>query len=212
MVTIKPVVIDISHYDRADPDGFQKARAFGIVGVIHKASEGAGIGDGAYDEHRQAAVAAGLLWGAYHFIRPVSVEAQVELFLRRAKPDDQTLLALDYEVGSVTLSQARDFIERVEAKIGRDCVLYSGNTIKENLGSKADSWWGARRLWLAQYSSRPRVQRSWNKYWLWQYTGDGSGPAPHAVPGIHIQGGLDISHFDGTADELRDQWPGKCTT
>jgi hypothetical protein len=207
-MNIKPKVIDISHFDRVLPDGFKQARAFGILGCIHKASEGTSMVDATYAQRRPMAKEAGLLWGAYHFIRPVDVPSQVESFLRSAQPDNNTLLALDYEVDSVSLDDAREFIEAVERKVGRSVVVYSGNTIKEKLGNTADPWWGARRLWLAQYSTSPVVQRSWAKYWLWQFTGDGAGPPPHEVPGIEIEGGLDISHWDGTENELRAQWAG----
>ncbi|MCC6780461.1 MAG: glycoside hydrolase family 25 protein [Hyphomicrobiales bacterium] len=208
---INPKVVDISHYDRVAANGFQQARAFGILGCIHEASEGASVVDTPYAQRRPLAKDAGLLWGAYHFIRPVDVSAQVELFLRVAQPDDQTLLALDYEVDAVSLDQAREFIEQVERKVGCSVVVYSGSTIKEKLGDRVDPWWGARRLWLAQYSSHPVVQRSWSNYWLWQYTGDGAGPPPHQVPGIEIDGGLDINHWDGSDDELRMQWTGAAT-
>lgn len=205
---INPRVIDISHYDRIVGNGFKDVRAFGIVGVIHKASEGTGVVDAPYAARRKDAVAAGLLWGAYHFLRPGHVQEQVDLFLRAAQPDAQTLLALDYEVNPPSLSDARTFVELVEAKSDRSVVVYSGNTLKEALGNHVDPWWGARRLWLAQYAAHPVVQVSWKKPWLWQFTGDGSGPTPHQVPGIQIEGGLDISSWDGTDDELRAQWAG----
>ena len=207
-MAINPKVIDIYHGDRVAPDGFAQARAFGIVGVIHKASEGSSTVDETYARRRTTAKDAGLLWGAYHFIRPVDTSSQVDLFLRTAQPDQDTLLALDYEVDSVSLDQARDFIEQVESRVGRSIVLYSGNTIKEKLGNRVDPWWGAHRLWLAQYGSNPRAPPSWAKAWLWQYTGDGEGPPPHQVPGIEGDGGIDISHWDGTDDELRAQWAG----
>ncbi len=205
-MAINPKVIDIYHGDEVAPDGFVQARRFGILGVIHKASEGSAMVDQTYARRRSMAKDAGLLWGAYHFIRPVAVSDQVDLFLRAAQPDQDTLLALDYEVDSVSLDQARDFIAHVEAKVGRSVVLYSGNTIKEKLGNRIDPWWGARRLWLAQYGPAPRVPPTWAKAWLWQYTGDGQGPSPHQVPGI--QGSIDINHWDGTDDELRAQWAG----
>jgi len=207
-MAINPKVIDIYHGDNVAPNGFAQARAFGIVGVIHKASEGSSTVDETYARRRTMAKDAGLLWGAYHFIRPVDTSSQVDLFLRTARPDQDTLLALDYEVDSVSLDQARDFIEQVESRVGRSVVLYSGNTIKEKLGNRVDPWWGAHRLWLAQYGSNPRVPPSWTKAWLWQYTGDGGGPPPHQVPGIEGDGGIDISHWDGTDDELRAQWAG----
>ena len=207
-MAINPKVIDIYHGDGVAPGGFVQARAFGILGVIHKASEGSATSDETYARRRTMAKDAGLLWGAYHFIRPVDTSKQVDLFLRTSQPDQDTLLALDYEVDSVGLDQARDFIEQVESRVGRSVVLYSGNTIKEKLGNRIDPWWGAHRLWLAQYGSNPRVPPSWAKAWLWQYTGDGQGLPPHQVPGIQGDGGIDISHWDGMDDELRAQWAG----
>jgi hypothetical protein len=207
-MAINPKVIDIYHGDGVAADGFAQARAFGILGVIHKASEGSATSDETYARRRTMAKGAGLLWGAYHFIRPVDTSKQVDLFLRTSQPDQDTLLALDYEVDSVGLDQARDFIEQVESRVGRSVVLYSGNTIKEKLGNRIDPWWGAHRLWLCQYGSNPRLPLSWTKAWLWQFTGDGQGPPPHQVPGIQGDGGIDISHWDGTDAELRAQWAG----
>ena len=59
------VVIDISHHN-ANPD-FSRAAADGIVGVIHKATQGLTFTDSAYLTSRKKALDAGLLWGAYHF-------------------------------------------------------------------------------------------------------------------------------------------------
>lgn len=209
MVVINPVVADISHYDRVLPDGFQQARRFGLIGIIQKSSEGLTIIDRPYADRVVLAVAAGLEVGAYHFLRPGNMKAQAEFWLSCAKPTDKTLMSLDFEVPNVPIDAAREFIEYTEAKIGRDVVLYSGNTAKEDLGNKLDTWWGDRRLWLAMYSRTPVVQRSWKNYWLWQYTGDGLGLQPHNVPGIQIEGGLDISTYDGTEAQLRAEWAGR---
>ncbi len=205
-MTINPKVIDISHYDGVAGGGFQLARRFGIVGVIHKSSEGLGIVDSRYATRRASAVAAGMLWGCYHFIRSGNMKNQAEFFLRAASSNDKTLVSLDYEVDNVNPSAAREFIELVESKIGRKVVLYSGNTIKEKLGSRHDPWWAERRLWLAQYATKWTVQASWRAPWLWQYTGDGVGPGPHNVPGIIISGGCDISSYAGNDEQLRAQW------
>lgn len=206
-MNINPKVVDISHYDRLVGKGFQSVREAGIIGVIHKSSEGTGVVDRPYADRRKLANDAGLLWGAYHFIRPCSdYAAQADFFLRCATPDDHTLVSLDFEVPTVPVDEARAFIEEVETKLGRKVVLYSGNTVKEDLGKKHDPWWAERRLWLAQYSSKWTVQPSWEAPWLWQFTGDGVGPKPHMIPGIEIDGGLDISSFDGTDEELIQQW------
>ena len=59
------IVIDISHHN-GNPD-FGQAAAAGIVGVIHKATQGLTYKDPMYLTNRQKATDAGLLWGAYHF-------------------------------------------------------------------------------------------------------------------------------------------------
>src|SRR5262245_54459817 len=58
---------------------------------------------GPYAVRRGSAMNAGLLWGAYHFLRPGSIPAQVDFFLKIAAPDNATLLALDHEDGRVPL-------------------------------------------------------------------------------------------------------------
>src|SRR5579859_2632907 len=59
-------VIDISHLSYVTDFNLMR-RHSGILGVIHKASEGGDWVDPTYGERRPQAEAAGLLWGAYHF-------------------------------------------------------------------------------------------------------------------------------------------------
>lgn len=207
-MSINPVVVDLSHWDKVTD--LQAARRFGILGVIAKATQGTSVTDGTYAAIRAKAKAAGQVFGAYHFFEHGNVDQQIKHFLDVARPDDQTLLALDHEpYGAKTpkLDEARYFLETVAAKIGRKPILYSGNLIKEQLGSTVDLFFGGHRLWLAQYGSRPVTQRSWANPWIWQFTGDGNGPAPHNVPGISIDGGgIDINSFDGDEAKLRAEW------
>lgn len=207
---INPKVIDISHYDDVVGDGFQEVRRSGIVGVIQKSSEGSHSVDDRYRSRVAGILAAGLCPGAYHFIRPGNMKAQADFFLRAAGADPKTfLVSLDHEVKEVSKDAAREFIEEVERLWGRKVVLYSGNVIKEQLdGLPKDPWWGARRLWLAMYAAKLRWRwpSSWLEPWLVQYTGDGAGPSPHNVNGIHITGGLDISHYEYGDDQLRLEW------
>lgn len=206
---INPKVIDISHYDKIVGGGFQAVRAAGIVGVVQKSSEGAHLPDDRYLERISDIVAAGLCPAAYHFIRPGDMKSQADFFLRCARPDPKTfMVSLDHEVKAVSADAAREFIEEVERLWGRKVVLYSGNVIKEQLDTRIDPWWGARRLWMAQYAAKARWtwNRSWKEPWLLQYTGDGLGPTPHMIPGISITGGLDISHYEYSDDQLRREW------
>jgi lysozyme len=200
------VVIDISHHN-GNVD-LNKAKASGILGVIHKATQGIGIFDSRYGANRQQAQAAGLLWGAYHFGTKANGPAQADFFLSKANADDQTLLVLDYEPNgnsTMTLDQARAFVSRVKAVTGRFPGLYSGNLIKEQLGGQpVDPILSQCFLWLAQYANQPNnIPPTWLSWTLWQYTDGVAGPGPHSVDGI---GPCDRDQFNGTVEQLQKLW------
>lgn len=200
-----PMVVDIYHGDVVTD--LKATAAAGVRGIIHKASQGAGIGDDTYEVRRRLAKDAGLLWGAYHFANDEPVADQVENFLKWAAPDDDTLLALDFEPNksnTMRIEQAREFLEMMFDKTGRRPVLYSGNLIKEELGRNIDPFFAQHRLWLCQYGPSAKLPATWSKYWLWQYTGDGVGPLPHTVPGI--RGMIDLNVYDGTPEQLKAEW------
>jgi len=208
-IRINLVVVDIYHLDRVT--SFKKATQFGIRGIIHKATTGATGKDPAYASRRRSVLDAGMLWGAYHWATNADVSKQVENFLKNAKPDDHTLLALDFERSrnnTMTLGQAREFLTRIDEEVGRKAVIYSGELLKKKLGNKKDAFFGAHRLWLAQYSSMPKVQSSWDKYWLWQYTDGTAGLHPRTVPVIpvHAKVNLDCNSYDGTPEHLAAEW------
>lgn len=59
------VVIDISHHNgKID---FEKVAKAGILGVIQKATEGRDVTDETFVKNRKDALAAGLLFGSFHF-------------------------------------------------------------------------------------------------------------------------------------------------
>ena len=93
--TINLRVVDLFRGDRVA--SFQKAADSGIWGIIHKATTGATEKDKKYKDRRSLALKAGLLWGAYHWGTGADVAKQVDNFIRTANPDDETLVALDYE-------------------------------------------------------------------------------------------------------------------
>lgn len=204
---MKPFAVDISHHNVVAPNGFVLAKNAGLVGVIHKATQGLGYADPMYAKRRKAATDAGLLWGAYHFNTGDPVSVQVQHFLDVAQPDARTMMVLDYEdnrVSNMSVAQARDFLMRLDDALGRRCVIYGGNRIKEQL-PKSDPFFGAHRLWLCQYGAHAVLPKSWSKFFLWQFTGDGIGPLPHTVPGFNSNG-LDINTYGGTAAELAAEW------
>jgi lysozyme len=198
------MVVDLSHWDPADD--YAAALDDGIVGCIYKATEGAGYCDPTYVAQQHAAKAAGLQWGAYHFADASNTQGQVDNFLRFAAPDSDELFCLDWEDNggdTMSLSAVKQWIDAVEKALGRpgECVLYGGNTVKEN--GNADPFLTARRLWLCQYSSSAVLPDGYDDYWLWQFTDGVYGPSPHEIDGI---GPCDINSYEGSAEQLIGEW------
>jgi lysozyme len=202
-------VVDISHYESVtDWNQLKKAN---VHGVICKATEGPGMVDITFARRYAQAKTAGLLFGAYHFLRPGSVGQQSHHFLGNIPQDDKILLALDHEDPKVPLENALEWVRQVQQQTGRWPILYSGFLIKEQLqhiqAEAAREIAKNLRLWLAEYGPHPVCPPGWDKPFLWQFTGDGEGPAPHAIPGIiHGGKGIDISAFDGSPAELEKAW------
>ena len=108
----------------------------------------------------------------------------------------------------MTLEQAREFLTLLTQRLGRKPVIYTGALIKDTLGNHADAFFGSHRLWLAEFNQEPTLPASWEKYWLWQYSGDGKGRNPKSVPGIpgNEKHQLDCNHYAGTAEQLAAEW------
>jgi lysozyme len=202
---IKPAFVDLSHHN-AIPSSLEPAAASGILGVIHKASEGWSMVDDKLAARRHLALEAGLLWGTYHFIRPGSVDAQVAHYLEACKPvtDDNSLYVLDWEDRGVSADDALAFLEAVEQITGHLPVLYTGFALKDAIAAGAPSATleALQRfgLWLAQYGPEPELPPGWSELWAWQYTDQGS------VAGITPP--TDLNAYPGTADELAATWSG----
>jgi len=200
-------IIDLYHGNSID---LPAAQAGGIKAVIHKATEGGSFMDHLYHQRRIAAKNLGLLWGAYHFSTGESVADQVHYFLAYAKPEEDELIALDWEPSNgpdMTLAQAREFVQMIKNETGRWPVLYAGHLLRENLQHITDDILCNCPLWYARYASAPIgiPTHIWPNYTLWQYTDGNVGPEPHATPGAHS--GVDRNIFPGSAEELSQQWP-----
>ena len=190
-------VLNLSHYDLLRPD-FVTMKNEGIMGVIHEATFPRLNRDWTYGDREEAALQAGLLWGAYHFGDGTDPIRQADHFLsvvaaerppvRPNDPEKQrpgVLLVLDFEKnghypgGSMSTSQAAAFVERIKERTGKYPGLYcSENRLRQMLyGPGASpthrailsSCW----LWIANYHAAPRNTAPWPNWHLWQYTGDG---------------------------------------
>jgi lysozyme len=199
------VVIDLSHFNNVTD--FNAVKSAGIVGVIHKATEGTNYTDPKYQTHRSQALAAGLWWGAYHFGTGDDGWMQAEYFLSVVNPGPTDLLVLDFEQNttgsSMTLADAEKFVTQVQAVTGRWPGLYSGSYIKQLLGEGQNSTLANCWFWLSEYGSEAHVPANWPTWTMWQYTDGSVGPEPHSVAGV---GNCDRDQFNGEMDGLTKLW------
>ena len=200
-------VVDLSHHNTVT--SFRDTKDAGILGVIHKATEGTSFVDANYNQRQKLAVAAGLFWGAYHFGIQGDVQDQVDHFLEIVQPGPTDLLVLDWEPnsreGTMTLAEAESFVEQIHDQTGRFPGLYSGQSfINDQLGSHTQTILTNCFLWIARYASQvPRVPPAFPTFTLWQYTDGNVGPQPHQVPGI---GRCDRDKFNGDEVGLKKLW------
>ena len=152
MANILNAIVDLSHHNGTV--NLKKAKADGILGIIHKASQGQANVDPDYEENRAKAKEAGLLWGAYHFGTGSDGLKQAQHFLESAGDLEGTLLVLDFEPNptgpDMTLEEARAFVTHVAEQTGRFPGLYSGHYIKQLLGTGHDPILAQCWFWLAQ--------------------------------------------------------------
>jgi GH25 family lysozyme M1 (1,4-beta-N-acetylmuramidase) len=196
-----PDVIDLSHYNSVST--LYAAKAAGVLGCIHKCTEGATWKDSMVAERYDLAKKAGMLWGLYHFMRPGDVNAQVYNFLDTAHSvaDDNTLFALDYEATGIKLSDVILFLTQLSTLGARSVVLYSGHTLREALNGQSNAAISQYRLWLADYTPPADLPPGFLSYYLWQYTDSA------VVPGI--AGQVDGSRSNMDAETLAKTWAGR---
>jgi lysozyme len=222
-------ILSLSHYDEVNPDFAGLTRA-GVLGVIHEATFPAFDHDPKYVFRQNEAARAGMLWGAYHFGNSTDAKRQADHFLdfvqenwRRgegaARPE-KVLLVLDaernthYPGGSMDVSEAVRFIERVHDRTGVYPGLYSNeNWIKRMFANPAlDS--GSKRvlgncwLWIANYHYVPVVTTPWAKWMLWQYTGDGTCELPRSRYPVDVANLRKVERtiFSGSRSALKSFW------
>ncbi len=112
------------------------------------------------------------------------------------------MVMLDWEVNTVSVEAARQFVGHMHDKIGRWPVLYSYSAmLREMLGTtRPDPVLANCKLWVAAYNNNPTwPTQIWSHPWLWQFTGDGNGNGPHQIPGVSLPGsrGIDVDAYEG---------------
>ena len=203
--------VDLSHHN-LDVD-LTQARDAGLVGVLHKATQGDAFVDPTYADRVREARSLGLLVGAYHFCTDDDVPAQIQRFLDTVAQSGAAgvLPCLDWEPnptpGQGTMSKAQlvSFIDAFQQRTGRFPVLYGGYWMLGALsdGSPSGSI-GRCPLWQSFYSaSFGWLSDLWDRWTLLQYTDGTLGPAPHGFPGLGV---VDRDTFNGTLEEAREFW------
>ena len=194
-------VIDLSHWNTVDK---RFAIDPTVLGVIHKCTEGADYVDPTYSSRRSEFQRVGMLWGAYHFLRPGDMIQQASFFVANALVDNNTLLAADHEDPGVSLDDLKLFLATVRELSGRSPVLYSGSVIKEQIGADRDATLAQYRLWLSHYTSGGAAPSwpvsTWPTWWLWQFTGSGTCNG--------IVGDCDCNAYSRKLIHLSDEWSG----
>lgn len=164
--------VDLSHWNPT-PD-FAKMKAGGVLGVIHKATEGTSIVDDQLFKRAASALGVGLAWSTYHFLRPGSMSTQMDFYLRTIDPVQGERVCLDHEDGRVSLDDLVDAVGYIRLnRPDLQVTIYSGHLIKEQLGSAANAYLRDNTsLWLAQYTTGTPTwpTATWPQWSLWQFS------------------------------------------
>ncbi|SMC23113.1 lysozyme [Andreprevotia lacus DSM 23236] len=205
-------VIDLSHHNTIS--SFAAIKGAGVLGVIHKATQGTGYTDPAFAGNSTQIQVAGLLLGAYHFGEGGDAAAQASHFLSVA--GKTPLLVLDFEANTqgqtMSVAEAEQFVQQVYSATGRYPGLYSGASfLKQALAgagitSPAQTVLSKCWLWVAEYAASPQIPPLWQDWTLWQYTDGVNGDEPRTVGGV--TGGCDRDQFNGSAAQLAALWQG----
>lgn len=199
------VVIDISHFQAGV--NLANAQQAGILGVIHKATQGSTFADPTYQNHLATAQGLGLLWGAYHFGNGDDGVAQADFFLQTVQPGPGTILVLDFESNpassTMSLQEARDFVTHIQSVTGIWPGLYGGSYLKEQLGSTPDPILQNCWFWLAQYGPTAVLPPGWANWTLWQYTDGHAVPDPNPIAGVTP---CDRDYYCDTPATLQAKW------
>jgi len=195
--------VDVSHWQ--GEISWPQVKDAGIGFAYIKATDGEYFLDSHFRVNWSESRHEGVLRGAYHFFRPIDVDAQVRSLIAAIDDDPGELPpALDLEVGPMDqaeLENALLWLESIEAHYCRIPVLYVDRSVAQGI---TDERFARYPLWLADYSSVTPgsgltepvipgsvIQAIWT---FWQHTPAGK------ISGIPNQ--VDLDWFNGTPDQL----------
>lgn len=208
-------VLDVSGAQpKIDSAAWGKVKTSGIVAIWAKATDGVGSPDGNFMSHALGARAAGILVGAYHYLRVRNGEQdavkQADEFCDRylqAHCELPPMVDVESNGQPSVLSDnwriaIKQFLARVKERLGKWCIIYTSKGEWESFGLSSATEFASSPLWLANTSGTmtPSVPSPWKVPMLFQYTWQGH------VEGIPVN--IDVSVFNGSLTKLRT-WAGK---
>jgi len=201
--TPKGVDVAAHQHPGGTPIDWSKVRTDGQSFAFVKATEGGDWVNPHYVEDIQAANAAGLKTGAYHYARPAGdAKTQAANFAAQiALAPDQTLPpALDIEVAEgKSAAQLEQWIEEFTSELkrltGRTPMIYTYKYFWMGQMNNSQKF-SDLPLWLAAYQDQaPDTVGGWNKLSFWQRSGSGK------VAGIPTD--VDMNLFNGSKQQLQ---------
>ena len=200
-----PKGVDVAAHQHpgGTPIDWSKVRTDGQSFAFVKATEGGDWVNPHYVEDVQAAHAAGLKTGAYHYARPsTDARTQAANFAAQiALAPDQTLPpALDIEVDEgKSAAQLEQWIEEFTSELkrltGRTPMIYTYKYFWMGQMNNSQKF-SDMPLWLAAYQDQaPEAVGGWKKLSFWQRSGSGK------VAGIPTD--VDMNLFNGSKQQLQ---------
>jgi lysozyme len=204
------VVTDLSHWNEVD--SFVEAQASGLIGVIHKATQGTNFFDDKYTEREADARVIDLCWSSYHFLEHGDPQAQMEWYLECARPLAGERVCIDFEENpngpDATLDDLRGAISAVRSlDPSLQITVYGGSLLKELLGTAYDETLASTSLWVAQYRDTDPVwpTGTWKTWSLHQYSDGSVGGYPRSLAGLGAP--HDCNRFNGSRSQC-EKWFG----
>jgi lysozyme len=163
----------------------------GVRWAYVKATEGTSYRNPYYAQQYGGSHDVGMIRGAYHFATPDTAggAAQADYFVDHGggwTKDGRTLpgvLDIEYNpygetcygrTASQMVGWIRDFLDRYEARTGREAVIYTSTSWWKQCTGNYSGFGSSNPLWVARYASAVgELPAGWDVHTMWQYTSSG---------------------------------------
>lgn len=208
--------IDVSHHQGSID--WPTVKASGHTFAFAKATEGLTFLDNQFYNNWNGIADAGLVRGAYHFLRTeTDPEAQARYFLSVVGDVKGSLVALDVETSSIGTNPTPSQIQAFTAEFRRrtnnhPLIIYTGSGFWRGvLGNPQGANLGP--LWHARYNITPgALYGGWQNFTFWQHSSLASVPGVYghcdanifydALPDLYALTNFHITEDDMSAEEV----------